>query len=253
MNKSKVLVSLVFVIYLLFAIFGFMGKEAVAFTLNSLIIPSIAIIYFIFFDKKTIFFSLFLICYAASDLIGLIVSLIPYNESFLLVRNIDYYVGNSLYILSYMFLAIEICKSLNVKHILKNFKIHITVLTALNVYLIYVLQLIVDPEQKMPVGKYFLELTYNIVMLLLLSGALLNYFYRDNKKALYLFLGALCIVFSEVIEVAYLYISQRSLLNFISTTLALSAFYFFCKQTALSDVREEEMHVYVESPKSTKA
>jgi low temperature requirement protein LtrA len=119
------------------------------------------------------------------------------------------------------------------------------VLLALNIWLVYVLQSIVLSELNRK-SEYYLELTYNIVMLILLSGSLLNYFYRDNQKSLYLFLGALCIVFSEVIDVAYMYISQRALLNFLSTTLSLSAFYFLCKQTNLSDIKEEEIQVVLD-------
>ena len=83
--------------------------------------------------------------------------------------------------------------------------------------------------------EYFIELIYNIVMLLLLSTSLLNYFYRDNKKSLYMFLGSLLIVFSEVISVAYLYISSHYSLNLIVVTLALLAFYFFYQQSKLSN------------------
>ena len=115
---------------------------------------------------------------------------------------------------------------------LRNFKIHLIVLTALNIYLIYVLQLIVESELEYKY-EYHMELVYNVVMLLLLSIALLTYFYRDNKKSLYLFIGALFIVFSEVLDVAYNYIDQRSLLNILGTTLALCAFYFFYQQALL--------------------
>ena len=245
MYKSKVLVTLVLVIYVLFAVFGFVGNEDIAFTFDSLILPLVAVMYFAFFKKKTVFFTLFLLCYAGSDVIGLVIGNLNESSMTPLIFQIDYYVGNSLYILSYIFLFIEICKSLNIVHVLKNFAVHIIVLLALNIYLIYVLQSIVIPELSKG-GEFYLELTYNIVMLLLLSGSLLNYFYRDNQKALYLFLGALCIVFSEVIDVAYIYISQRALLNFLSTTLSLSAFYFFCKQTSLSDMKEEEIQVVLD-------
>ncbi|WP_406684136.1 hypothetical protein N1F78_15810 [Seonamhaeicola sp. MEBiC1930] len=245
MNKSKVLVSLVIVIYVLFTVFGFLGNETIAFTLDSLILPLVTVIYFLFFNKKTLFFSLFILCYAASDIIGLIVNFIPYDNSYSVIYKLDYYIGNTLYILSYAFLFIGICKKIDMLHILKNFKIHLIVLTALNIYLVYVLQVIVDPELEL-MGEYYLELVYNIIMLLLLSAALLNFFYRDNKKALYLFLGALCIVFAEVIDVAYIYISQKNLLNFFSTTLSLSAFYFFCKQMSFSDVREEEIQIAID-------
>ncbi|RED45894.1 hypothetical protein [Seonamhaeicola aphaedonensis] len=251
MYKSKALVSLVLIIYLLFTVYGFMGNENVAFTLDSLILPSIAVFYFLFIKQKTAFFTLFLVCYAGSDLIGLLVDYIPESEHYYLVYDLDYYIGNSLYVTAYVALLIEICKKLNVLHIIKHFKIHLIVLTILSAWVVYVLQkTIVNTLTNS--SEYYLELAYNIVMLLLLSGALLNFFCRDNQKSLYLFLGALCIVFSEVIEVAYIYIAQRNLLNFLSTTLTLSAFYFFCKQISILDTKEEELHnIISNSPKST--
>ena len=91
-------------------------------------------------------------------------------------------------------------------------------------------------------NEYFVEIIYNISMLLLLSASLLNYFYKDNKKSLFMFLGSLSIVFSEVIGVAYMYVAEQNLLNFISTTLTILAFYFFCKQTKLSN---EEVNQFV--------
>ena len=151
----------------------------------------------------------------------------------------EYYFGNSLYILAYIFLIIGIAKSLNMKHIIKYFKMHLIVLTVLNVYLLYVLHAIINPNLVLE-SDYYLELTYNIVILLLLSIALLNYFYKDNKKSLYFFLGALCIVFSEVMDIAYIYVAQRCFLNFLGTTLALAAFYFFYQQSKLLNVANSE-------------
>ncbi|GAA4971264.1 hypothetical protein GCM10023315_21680 [Algibacter aquimarinus] len=110
---------------------------------------------------------------------------------------------------------------------------------ALNVYLIYVLQLIVKPNLDVELDYYF-ELVYNIVTLLLLSMALLNYFYRDNQKSLFLFLGTLCLVFSEVIDIAFIYISQKSILSFLATTLSLVAFYFLFKQSKFINTPRQE-------------
>lgn len=245
MSKPKILVSLVLIIYILFAIFGFMGNEFVSYSLESLLLPIITISYFLFYNKKNFFFSAFILLYALSDLIGLGMYYMSYNNSSNFISNFDYYLGNSLYILAYIFLSIEICKKVSLKHILQNFKIHLIILTLLNTWLVYVLQVIVEPKLN-TLGEYCIELFYNIILLVLLTGALLNYFYKDNQKAFYFFLGALCIVFSEVIEVAYIYISKRSLLGFFSTSLTLVAFYFFCKQTGFLDVRDEEIHIAIE-------
>ena len=111
-------------------------------------------------------------------------------------------------------------------------------------YLIYVLQVIVKPNISIDIDYYF-ELIYNIVTLLLLSIALLNYFYRDNHKSLYLFLGVLCLVFSEVIDIAFIYVAQRSILNFLATTLSLGAFYFLYQQSKLLNTSREEASYYI--------
>ncbi|GAA4885608.1 hypothetical protein GCM10023311_05480 [Flaviramulus aquimarinus] len=245
MYKSKVLVSFVLVLYILFAILEFSGNSGVAYYLNALIIPVIALIYMLFVKNKNIFFSLFLFCYSLSDLMGIAIYSISFNEDSI-IYDFDYYVGNSLYILAYLFLFIRISSSMSFLHVLRNFKIHIVVLTILNIYLVYVLQMILNPYNGL-YNNYYLELTYNIVMLLVLSAALLNYFFRDNKKSLYLFLGSLCIVFSEVIDVAYIYIAQRSLLNVLATSLALGAFYFFYQQSKLSnEVNQEDKYMIME-------
>lgn len=242
MHMPKILVSIILIVYGLFVICGFSGYEDVAFTCDSIIIPLVAISYFIFIKKKTLFFSLFLITYAFSELLGLAVGYLANNEDFKFLVDLDFYIGNALYILSYFFLLIELIRKIDISDIIKNYKIHVIVLMGLNVWLVYVLQLIVVSKTNTS-NDYYLELIYNIVMLSLLSVALLSYFCRDNQKSLYLFLGALCIVFSEVIDVAYIYITQRALLNFLSTTLSLGAFYFFYMQTDFSDVKEEEIRV----------
>ncbi|WP_100615572.1 hypothetical protein [Confluentibacter citreus] len=226
MNKSIFLVGLVLLIYALFVVFQFSGHDLLAFNFRSLIFPAVALTYFICVKEKSVFFILFLIFYSLSELLALISDKLSYS--------VDYLLGNILYILAYLMLFIKICKSISLAHVLKNFKIHILVLTALNIYIVYVLQVIIGPHVELN-HEYFVELVYNIVMLLLLSSSLLNYFYRDNKKSLYLFIGSLCIVFSEVISVAYLYVAEQDLLSFTAVSLALIAFYFFYQQSKLEN------------------
>ncbi len=238
MYKSKVLIGFVVLCYLLFAIFEFSGNEILAFYFNSLIVPLITILYVFFIKRKSKLFLMFLVCYSLSDILGIIIDRMPYDESQKLY-DFEYYIGNALYIASYLFLIIKISKSLDFNYVLKKLKIHLIVLTVLNIYLLYVLHTIINPNTVLESDSY-LETVYNLVLLTLLSLALLNYFYRDNKKSFYLFIGALCIVFSEVIDVAYIYIAQRCILNFLSTTLALSAFYFFYQQSKLLNFAKEE-------------
>ncbi|MDO5970199.1 hypothetical protein Q4Q35_10310 [Flavivirga aquimarina] len=245
MYKSKVLVGCVLLVYILFVIYEFRGDSDIAYNLDCLLTPLVAIIYLFFAKKRNIFFLLFILCYSISDLLGVVMAYVS-NNGIADLNKMDYFIGNSLFILAYLFLFVKIIRSLSLFYVFKNFKIHLLVLTILNVYLVYVLQVILGPNINMS-NEYYLEMVYNIVMLLLLSVALLNYFYRDNKKSLYLFIGSLCIVFSEVMQVAYFYIAQRSLLNFISTTLTLVAFYFFYQQSQLlNDLNQEEKYMVME-------
>lgn len=243
MYKSKVLVGFVIMCYLLFAIFEFSGYEKVAYYLHSLIVPLITLVYLLFANKKNNLFLLFLIFYSLSDLLGLIIGGLPFEGSQKLY-DFEYYFGNLLYILSYLFLIIKISKSIKLKHIVKHFKVHVISLTALSVYLVYVLQETISAGLIIEEDYYF-ELIYNIVTVLLLPLSLLNYFYRDNKKALFLFMGSLFIVFAEVMDVAHIYVKEMSILNFLSTTFALVAFYFYYQQAKFRNIGSKNKHFSV--------
>ncbi len=224
MYKSKVIIGFIVLAYILFVVFQFNGNELMASSFSSAIFPLVALYYFVTVKPKTLFFLLFLVCYSLSELAFYIIDFIPYLYY--------YFIGNTLSMLSYAFLLVEACKSVCGIHVIKNFKIHIVVLMGLNTYIAYILQEAVNPFLEMT-NEYLIEITYNIVMLLLLSVSLLNYFYKEHKKSLFLFLGALCIVFSEVINVAYLYVAHQNILNFISVSLFVLAFYFLYQQSKL--------------------
>ena len=224
MNKSKVMIGLVLLVYLGFVVFQFSSNIFWADALDALLLPLITIAYFRGVRKPNLFFSLFLLFYSVSDLMVLIVDYIPYLYY--------YFIGNGLYILAYTALLVEILRTVSFSHVIKHFKLHLIVLLGLNIYIAYVLQIIVNPYMERT-NEYATEIIYNISMLLVLTASLLNYLYRDNKKSLFMFLGSLSIVFSEVISVAYLYVAQQNLLNFISTTLTLLAIFFYCKQASL--------------------
>lgn len=231
MNKSKILIGALLIVYIFYVILQLGNETVIANYLKSLILPIVTLLYFLTVKKKSLFFLLFLVVYAISDLLSFIEPYVSYK--------VNYYLGNSLYIISYSFLVLEICKSVCVLYIIKNFKVHLFVLTVLNIYIIYVLQVIVNPFVG-ATNQFYVEIVYNLVMLMTLSLALVNYFYRDNLKSLYLFLGSLCIVFSEVIWVAYIYLSASTFLNIISISLFVLSFYFFYAQSNLSNRKRAE-------------
>ena len=239
MNKSKALVILALLLYILSVAFQFRNEDVIANALKSIILPVVTVLYFITVEKKTLFFVLFLMLFSISELMVFIAPYIP--------RDLYYYLANCLYACAYTSLVVEVLKSISLSYSIKHYIIHILVLTILNIYLIYVLQIIIEPHVDGS-NKYYLELAYNMVMLILLSVTLINYFYRDNVKALYFFLGSLCIVFAEVIWVAYTYITARELLKVVSTTLYLLSYYFFYKQSTIKqdNVKREEEKMYLD-------
>lgn len=238
MYRSKVLIGNVLLCYLLFTIFEFCGCKTGAYYFHSLIVPLITLMYWFAIEKRSRLFFWFLLCYSVSDVIGLLLFVVPLeNEQKL--YDFEYYLGNLLYIFSYLFLVIKISESLNFRDLLAYFKTHVIALLVLYVYLVFVLQGLIE-DKLYEESDYYFELIYNIVSIALLPISLLNYLYNDNKKALMLFGGSLCIVFSEIIDVAHIYVLDFRVLNFLSTTFALIAFYLFYQQSKLINAPNRE-------------
>lgn len=247
MLKLKGLIGLVFLFYIGFSIFELKGVNNLSFIFESLIVPTTTLYYIFFSKNKNILFLLFLLSYSFSDLLTIIIELSTNGDSKLLY-DIEYYAGNSLYMLAYIFLIIKICKSLNFKYVFEHFKIHLIVLSIVNVYLLFVLQITIK-SNVVADFDYYVEYLYNTIVFMLMSLAFLNYFYKDNQKSLYLFVGALFTVFSEIIALAHIYITSINVLSFLSTTLSLVAFFFFCRQIAFLNTSKKETCFVVLSSK----
>lgn len=224
MCNPKVLASLVGTIYALFMYFLFSGNLFYAESISALILPVLTLAYFCNVERRSLFFILFLLLHSISDVMVIFSNKLDYD--------VDYFLGNILYILSYIALTIEIGRNLSLSYIFKHHLFSIIVLFFLNSYIAYVLLQIVNPYLHMG-AEYVVEIAYNISMLMILSLALLNYFYKDSRKAFYILIGAMCIVFAEVINVTYLYVSHQSLLNFLTISLGLIGFYFLYEQAKL--------------------
>ncbi|TYA57258.1 hypothetical protein [Formosa maritima] len=222
LSKSNILIVTIILLCFSFALFEFQEEYFISSISKSFIVPLFTLLYFINEKNKSPFFTWFLLLFSISELMVFAEFYIQTDRAF----DLYYMIGNLLYIFAYILLLIEVCNSLNFKLVLKNYKAHLVVLTLLNVYMVYVLITIVNPFMFNSF-MIVIELTYNIVMLLLLTFSLIAYFYNDDKKSLALFLGSLSIVFSEVIQIAYFYITDKELLNFISTILFVLAFCFF--------------------------
>lgn len=211
---------------MIFLISHFNGNPLLANVSRALIVPLFTVLYFINNKNYSPYFSLFLICYSISELISIVGLTIRLEW--------EYYIGNSLYIMAYLALSYEILLSINMKHILKQFKIHLVVLCIVNVYVNYVL--IKFQPDYFSTTDFAMELLYNIATVILVSISLLNYFYRDDNKALILFMGSLSVAVSEVIQIAYYYIVDSSDSNVLVVSYSLFlilGFYFYYTQSKL--------------------
>lgn len=232
MSRTKIFVAFIILLCVLFAVFEFIDIRWLADLSRGLIVPTITILYLINYKPKLCCFAMFLILFSIAELIS-VIELIPFVLENL-PYSVIYYSCNSLYATAYSCLVYNIVRSLNIGVIIKNFFVHLLVLGFLNGYLLYVLFNIMSPY-LVDFGEYFIELAYTIAILLVLSASLINFLYKDTRKSLYMFLGSLCVVFSEVIQIAYLYIAKKDLLDIFYTTLLVIAFYLFYKQATLSE------------------
>ena len=211
---------------MLFMVFELRQNYRMADVSKALIVPIITLLYLVNNKRKSIFFTIFLVAFSISDLLSLI--------NFNFVFEFEYYLGNSLYILAYSALSYEIIRSIDLKYIFNHFKMHLFILLVLNIYANYVLVGI--GKEYIGGVEFNMEFVYNVFTLLLLSVSLINYFYRDDKKSLVMFLGTLCIVVAEVLQIAYFYIPEvedASILSFTYSLLFILAFLFYYSQSKL--------------------
>ena len=154
-----------------------------------------------------------------------------------------FYSGNLLYITAYIFLILEVLKSMDLKGIFRRFPVHIAILFAFDIYsVILVSEIAVKSDSLVGLADYSIEIIYNVVVMILLTVTLVNYISRDSKKAMNLLVGALCIVFSEVIQVAYFYVSKdMTILSVIYSILLIIAFYFFYLQSSMAYEKRKKL------------
>ncbi len=239
MRNRKILLVFIIVLSIVFIGLQIFNMQEIAEYVRPIILPLLLLLYCLAKKDKSSYFFYFLLFYSITELSGFLIYF-AYESYF--VNSLMYYGGNTLYIIAYAFLILEIFKSMNVKRIFKRFTTYILILVALDVYsIILVTDIAIKSELLYGVYAYLIEIAYNIVIMLLLTITLINYISRHTKKAMNLLLGALCIVFSEVIQVAYFYVSDQNILSVAYSVLLVFAFGFFYIQSNLS---YQESEVY---------
>ncbi|WP_435133815.1 hypothetical protein [Formosa sp. A9] len=216
MRKIQILVGFIVLLSVLFVFFEMKDLHLSAAMVKAFVVPVITGVYFFTISKRSAYFSAFLILFSVSELLTFIGPYLPVN--------CEYFIGNSLYLTAYSCFVLDLLNKLNFRYVVKELRVTLMILLALNAYLLYVLYTIVSLDLN-TISVYF-EFLYNAVVLSVLTVSFLNYLYRDNKKALLLFVGATCLVFSELLQFAFFYIAEVSLLNILTYGFFVLAFVF---------------------------
>ncbi|WP_452223023.1 hypothetical protein [Lacinutrix chionoecetis] len=185
---------------------------------RALVFPLFVYLYLVESDRKSTNFAVFLIACAVAEF-----SRIFWQFDYNLVSKIT----NIAYVFGYANLLIYIARSINLGILIKKFKLPIIVLTVFNVYLILALNqmILADDTLEVYTLNFLIECTYNVCILLVLSFSLINYLYHDTKRGLMLFLVSVCIVFSEMVQVANLFVNSGYILNVVYSMLLIAGFY----------------------------
>ena len=211
MPINLILGSLIFALSAFFLVLQFIGEEIQAAGVRALAIILLTLLYIVKIKSKNRLFFLFLITFSIAEIWNYVTWVVNFN----VYTEFDYfyYIGNGLYILAYIFLISRICMSLNIKAAFVKLPFQIILLAVMGFLFVYY---ITDTSKtEFNLYEYYLELTYNAIVMLLMALALINYMYRDDKKSMNLLIGTVCIMFSEVIQIAYFYIADFNLLNLL--------------------------------------
>jgi len=232
MQKSKLLSGIIIALTISFIGFQIFQLDLIGGIVRGLILPLLTLLYCISGKSKSNYFFYFLLFYSLAEFTGVFSYFAYYS---VIVDNILYYGGNFCYVTAYIFLILEVFKSINLKSVINRFPVHIIILLVLDIYSVYLVsEIAVKSDYLNGMLDYVIEIVYNIVVMLLLTVTLINYISRDSKKAMNLLLGALCIVFSEVMQVAYFYVSDKNILNVTYSVLLIFAFCFFYIQAGMT-------------------
>jgi hypothetical protein len=206
---------------------------------SALMLVLLTILYCRWTENKSKYFFWFLVMFALAQLLSCYAYYGPQIEE----GGTDYYYygANLLYIVSYLFLIIKILRGLNLKAVFSELSIPIFILVVLDVFCVSIVSS--TTENEFSFHQYILEYGYNAVIMILLSVTLINYMYRNDNKSMLFLVGAICIVFSEIIQLAYYYILENNNdLGFIYSFFLVIAFLFLYLQSQLEFTGPEPIY-----------
>ncbi|MEO5789639.1 MAG: hypothetical protein ACOH2D_11390 [Gelidibacter sp.] len=235
----RILIGVLIALAVLFLGFQIFELEVEATGVRALLLVFLTILYCYSVKEKRLFFLSFLIAFTIADILAFMRWQIP------IVPNTQmdpvYYIANSLYIMAYSFLILQMLSAMNLVEIVKKYPFHLLILIIMDVFCVVVVTN--TAMHKLSYHEYYMEFVYNSIIMILLTVSLINYIHKEDKKAINLLVGSIFIFFSEVIQLAYFYISAINLLNVMCSLFLVLAFLFFYLQSKLVyEPQENSMH-----------
>lgn len=228
----KVILVLLSVAYIILRI---QTKDFLGDIISTSLLVLLTGLYYFGKNEKQPLFLYFLIAFSLSDILNLSAYFFLDSIEYL---DLTYYLGNSLCMLSYIFLIILCSKTMSFKKILKQFSVTVLILTILGIFCV---TLITETAQmSLTTPEYITEFLYNTIIMVLLSVALINYMDKEDNKAMLFFVGSMLLFFSEMVQLAYFYIKEMTHLVAIYSIFLVLAFGFFYHQSQLkhtSDIK----------------
>ncbi len=215
----------------LFIVLQGLAYEPEGAVVSSLMLVLLIWLYYQYAKKRDVYFLGFLLVFTIANLLTCITYYMPLISEG--QHDYFYFITNILYIISYILLIIKITSRFNYKQLFKELAIPIVILLVLDVFCVV---LVTDTAKGTISGAsaYALEFTYNAVIMALLSVALIDYMCRNDNKSMLFLVGSICIVFSEIIQLAYYYILDDKNLGFIYSFFLVLAFALFYLQSQFS-------------------
>ena len=239
MLVNKILKVVLLLLGGLFIVLQGFAFEVEGAAVSALIFVLLTIVYCRWTENKSKFFFWFLVLFTLAQLLSLYAYYGPVIEE----NQIDYYYygANFLYILAYLFLIVKIVKGLDIKAVFSELSIPIFILVILDVFCVSIVT--ATTENVFTFYEYVLEYGYNAVIMAVLSVALINDMYRNDNKSMLFLVGSICIVFSEIIQLAYYYILENNNdLGFIYSFFLVVAFLFLYIQSQLEFTGPEPIY-----------
>jgi len=242
MSLTKILGTFVVLFSVWYLYFAFIGDEVFSVGARGIAIVLLLLVYILKVNKTNFYFLSFLIFYAMGDLFNYFTWYANPNQT----ESLDliyYYVGNSIYILSYLSLSARLFSGLDKMLFKKKYILYVILLLILTAFCVYFIS---DATSGFIDDSSFLvETLYNTVTIGLMCIAFLNYIVHDDSKSVNLMIGSVLIVFSEILQLAYFYVAEFIILHVICSVLFVLAFLFFYLQSLQAYRKHTEYHYEV--------